>query len=232
MLQAVVRTGDRRGAELPWTLLLDGRKISLEEFRALPVAGKHLVAARVTDSRGRTADSPQLAFTLDGAAPWVDLVALSADAPPDGDYLFPTRRADAGARKVSCRAPTAACDAGLEALEAGGIWKALPCATAVAPAPTTFVVDPARPAVTLRTTAAAVAIGDSVIGAGERLSVAGWGRRLRREPGGAADHAVALQRRADAARGRSHRRRRQPPHPGLARRAALSATRQSPSDPG
>ncbi len=171
--QAVVRTGDRRGAELPWTLLLDGRKISLEEFRALPVAGKHLVAARVTDSRGRTADSPQLAFTLDGAAPWVDLVALSPGAPPDGDDSSdPARRR--GRKKGQSPVPTATCDAGLEALEAGGIWKALPCATAVAPAPTTFVVDPARPAVTLRTTAAAVAIGDSVIGAGERLSVAGW----------------------------------------------------------
>jgi hypothetical protein len=171
--EAIVHARDRRGAELPWTLLLDGRAVSPAEFRNLPLAGEHKLAARVTDARGRTADSSALAFTLDGAAPWVDLVALSAGAFADSEEPAGTSRRRAR-KPAKVPTPVAACDSGLEAEQEGGFWIALPCATAAAPSPLTFAVDPARPAVTLRASAAPVAIGDSALGAGALLNVAAW----------------------------------------------------------
>lgn len=171
--EAVVHSRDRRGAELPWTLLLDGRAVSQVEYRNLPVAGEHRVAARVTDERGRTSESAALAFVLDGAAPWIDLVALSPGAPADseGPAESPRRR---GRKPAKAPPPLAACDSGLEAQLEGGVWTAVPCGTAEAPAALVFAVDPARPAVPLRTGALPVAIGDTAFGAGALLSASAW----------------------------------------------------------
>ncbi len=171
---AVVRAVDRRGAEVPWKLLLDGRETSLQEFRALPLAGRHQVAARATDARGRSTDSMPLAFTLDAAAPWVDLIATSTAAAPPVDEAAETGRRSGKRKRTPEPEPVAACDAGLELLDAGGIWMPIPCATAAAPAPAVVGLEPERTAVTVRTTASAVAFGDSVLAAGETLRLSTW----------------------------------------------------------
>lgn len=171
--EPVVQSRDRRGEARPWTLILDGRAVSPAEFRNLPVAGEHRVAARVTDERGRTAESTALAFTLDGSAPWADLVARSAGTLADSEEPAETSRRRAR-KRAKLPAPAAACDSGLEAQLEGGVWAAVPCATAAAPAPLTFAVDPTRPAVLLRTGALPVAIGDSAFGAGALLSASAW----------------------------------------------------------
>ena len=127
--KALVKAVDRRGEDLPWTLLLDGREVSIEEFRHLSLAGAHQVAARVTDARGRTGDSPTVEFTVDAAAPWADLIV--GPAGPTGIAAQPPQ-ADARKRLHKRRKepePVAACDSGLELLDAGGVWVPVPCAT-------------------------------------------------------------------------------------------------------
>ena len=182
----VVRAIDRRGADLPWALLLDGREITVEEFRSRPLAGRHQVAARATDHRGRTADSPPFAFTLDAAAPWVDLVATASGPLPDAalePIAEPAADRRSRARKsAKAAAPVAACDSGVEFRDAGGVWSPVPCATGAAPAQAVVLVDPSRPEVALRTTEWAVAFGEGrgegpdggVTGAQESLSLRAW----------------------------------------------------------
>ena len=165
---------DRSGAELPWRVVLDGREISLDEFRALPLAGEHQIAARVADSRGRTADSLPVAFTLDAAAPWVDLVASSAD-PSAGATEAPessTRKSSRRNRKEA--APIAACDSGLEFADASGAWSPIPCGTGAAPAAAIVELASARPIVSLRGTTGAITFGSDTTVTGEPLSLNSW----------------------------------------------------------
>lgn len=177
----VVRAVDRRGTELPWKLLVDGRELESETFQALPLAGSHQVAARVSDSRGRSTDSPAISFTLDAAAPWVDLVTTAsapaaATEPGEPASATPSRRRS---RSLKESPPVAACDSGLEAQDSGGTWLPLPCAVSgSAAAAAIFALDPSRPAVTLRTTGNAVSLGEGTgneIAAGlSALSLAAW----------------------------------------------------------
>ncbi len=129
-----MRAVDRRGAELPWTLLLDGREISLAEFRSQPLAGSIRSQRGRPTRRGRSADSPALAFTLDAASPWVDLVATSGPAIPAAAEPSTEGRPGGSRKRSKEPEPVAACDSGLEYLDAGGDWAPVPCATAVAPA--------------------------------------------------------------------------------------------------
>lgn len=179
--EPVVQALDRRGAELPWTLQVDGRETGLEAFRALPPAGRHEITARATDARGRSADSPVIALTLDAAAPWVDLVTTSS-----GEIATTEETSENGSRRRSHSKkepePVAACDTGLEAMGAAdthGNWLPVPCATAATlAAPAIFALDPARPEVTLRTTGNAVSLGEgpgNEVAAGlAALSLSAW----------------------------------------------------------
>lgn len=144
-----VQASARQGMELPWRLVIDGRESAIDEMRTLPLAGNHQVAARVTDPRGRTADSPAVSFTLDSAAPWVDLVTtVSRTAAVADASETPTRKPSRGEKEP---APIAVCDTGLEAQDAGGNWLAVPCTTATADIGALVVaLDPLRPASTLR----------------------------------------------------------------------------------
>ncbi len=172
--EPVVTAVDRRGAELPWALLVDGLEITLEEFRALPLAGKHQISARVTDSRGRTSDSAVHSFTLDGAAPWVDLLAVSSgEISQPGEAADENRSAERKRGEKAFR-PVAACDSGLEFVDVSGNWNRVPCDSSVAPAAAIVALDPSRSAVNLRANGSAVAFGDNVIAAGEILSLATW----------------------------------------------------------
>ncbi|MEO8195984.1 MAG: LysM peptidoglycan-binding domain-containing protein [Thermoanaerobaculia bacterium] len=182
--EPVVHAVDRRGSELPWTLVLDGRELSVAEFRSQPLSGRHELAARVRDARGRTADSASLTFTLDAAAPWAELLVTSAaptpatSATPEPSGKQPRSRSRRHAQEPM---PAAACDSGLEFRDGSGNWTLVPCSTGVAPAPAVVALDPTRPGVTLRATRA-VFFGDrsgeesddDLIGAGESPNLATW----------------------------------------------------------
>lgn len=177
--QPVVSALDRRGAELPWVLRVDGADTSLDAFRALPLAGNHEVVARVTDARGRSADSSPVQFTLDGAAPWVDLVTTAGAAAGATAERAPASRRQESRRKKTTQAPVAACDSGLEVQAAAGSWLPVPCAFSASQAtPAVVALDPAQPVVTLRTTGTAVALGEdpaNVVGAGlAAVRLAAW----------------------------------------------------------
>ncbi len=180
--EPVVRALDRRGAELPWTLQVDGRETGLEAFRALPPAGRHEITARATDARGRSADSPAIAITLDAAAPWVDLVTTAAGPAASPEEEKASDRRKRSRRRTTEPPPVAVCDTGLEVMApgAGGAnWQPVPCAAlATSDAPALLALDPARPTVKLRTTGSAVALGEdpaNVVGAGlAAVSLAAW----------------------------------------------------------
>ncbi|MEO7793169.1 MAG: hypothetical protein ABIV06_00235, partial [Thermoanaerobaculia bacterium] len=165
--EPVVRAVDRHGADLPWTLLLDGKEIALDDYRRQSLAGEHQLSARVTDARGRSTDSAQVAFTVDAAAPWIDLVASSSGKvaeTSEGD-----RRS--GSRKRSrAPEPVGACDSGLELLDAAQTWQPVPCATSGAgPAAAILTLPLSEPSVRLRTTGSAVGLGEdpaNVVAAG------------------------------------------------------------------
>ena len=120
--EPVVRALDRRGAELPWTLQVDGRETGLEAFRALPLAGRHEIAARATDARGRSADSPAIAIHARRrralGRPRDDGRAVRSRSPKRSVAERP--QPGAPARSKSAPAPVAACDSGLEVMAAGG----------------------------------------------------------------------------------------------------------------
>lgn len=170
----VVRAADRRGAELPWVLLFDGREIALAELRSRALAGPHSLAARVTDARGRNSDSTAIAITVDAAAPWIDLLTVASGSVPDSTE--PAGEGRSASRRHQKRAPepVPACDTGLEFLAADGNWALVPCAVGIAPAAALVRLAPARSAVTLRTTGHAVAFGENVVAAGGTLSLATW----------------------------------------------------------
>lgn len=72
--QARVSAVDRAGAELPWTLRLDGAESDLAALAGLAGGmGRHQVMASVRDARGRVAVSQPVDFQLDSAAPWLNL---------------------------------------------------------------------------------------------------------------------------------------------------------------
>jgi hypothetical protein len=168
--ELVVQAVDRRGAPLPWQLLLDGRESDLEGFRRAALAGPHAVAARVTDARGRTADSPAVAFTVDAAAPWVDLVASSGGPAPEAQTSEKRR----WFRKKKEPVLVPACDSGLEARDASGGWSAIPCSAGAPPSPAVTRLDPARPSVELRTTGAPLLLGGMPAAPGEPLRLDSW----------------------------------------------------------
>lgn len=183
--EPVVVAVDRRGAELPWSLLLDGREIAPEDFRTLSLAGPHQLVARVTDSRGRTADSAVHSFILDGAAPWVDLVSKSArpvQQPAEAADEGRRGRARKRGKSDSSATPRAACDSGLEFLDSSGAWLPIPCAIGAAPESAVVGLDAGRPAVTLRPSGGALALGDrsglglgaDLVQPGDSLSLASW----------------------------------------------------------
>lgn len=169
-----VRAVDRHGAELQWSLLLDGRVIPLAEYRNLPLAGEHRLAARATDARGRSADSPALSFSVDAAAPWVDLLSVASGASPAVTTTVDDRGRRGARKRGQASGPVAACDSGLELLGGDGTAQPIPCATSAAPAPAIVAVGPDRPAATLRTTVSQVAIGDNVFAPGELLTLSTW----------------------------------------------------------
>lgn len=170
----VVTAVDRRGAALPWTLLLDGREIPIAELRSQPLAGPHRLAARATDTRGRQSDSPAIDFTVDAAAPWIDLLTVAPGSTADSTEPARESRSTSRQRPKKEPEPVPACDAAIEFLAADGTWTAVPCAIGVAPAPAVVRLEPSRAAVALRTPGHAVAFGDNVIAAGGTLSLATW----------------------------------------------------------
>ena len=169
-----VRAADRRGAELPWALLLDGREIALAELRSQPLAGSHNLAARVTDGRGRSSESTAIAFTIDAAVPWIDLLTVASGSVPDSTEPAGEGRSVSRKRPKKEPEPVPACDTGLEFLAADGNWAMVPCGLGVAPAAAVVRLEPSRSAVTLRTTVGAVAFGENVIAPGGTLSLAAW----------------------------------------------------------
>jgi hypothetical protein len=170
----VVRAVDRRGGELPWNLVLDGREISLAEFEHLPLAGAHQIATRVTDDRGRSADSPKIGFTLDAAAPWVDLLATSigaASTSEEESAAAPQRRSRKSRKET---APVAACDTGLEYRDAGGTWQSVPCAVDGALPAASVALDPSHPDLELRAPGGAILLGDKSSLAEDALRLSSW----------------------------------------------------------
>nr|MBP9144857.1 hypothetical protein [Thermoanaerobaculia bacterium] len=149
---------------------------------ALPPAGRHEITARATDARGRSADSPAIAITLDAAAPWVDLVTTAAGPAASPEEEKASDRRKRSRRRTTEPPPVAVCDTGLEVMApgAGGAnWQPVPCAAlATSDAPALLALDPARPTVKLRTTGSAVALGEdpaNVVGAGlAAVSLAAW----------------------------------------------------------
>jgi len=172
--EVVVHAAERSRPERPWRLLLDGRETGREEFRALALAGRHEVAARVTDARGRTSDSPTIAFTVDAAAPWVDLVAAAAGAEPTADQDPAQGRRSRRQRPTKEPAAVPACDSGLEVLGGKGIWSAVPCSTGSPAAPAILALDPSHSTVSLRTTGGGLVLGGMPVAAGETLSLRAW----------------------------------------------------------
>jgi hypothetical protein len=170
----IVHAVDRRGTELPWVLLLDGREAPLDGLHSLSLAGSHSLAARVTDGRGRTADSTAVAFTVDAAAPWVDLVATSPEKSSAAAGPGEESRGRSRKRAKKEPEPVPACDTGLEFLAAGGAWTPVPCAVGAAPVAAVARVESSNPVVQLRATGNAIAFGENVVSAGGTLSLSAW----------------------------------------------------------
>ncbi|MGE0639027.1 MAG: LysM peptidoglycan-binding domain-containing protein [Thermoanaerobaculia bacterium] len=162
-----VRASARSGEDLPWDLLVDGQPMSSDEFRRLPLAGRHEIAARVTDERGRSSRSAPARFVLDGAAPWIDIVA--AGAPVASEAKGERRR-----RRKAEPEPPAVCDTGLELGDGNGNWRPLPCATAGAVAGIEVALRGERQAVLLRTTTDGLTMGGLRLRSGESVELAAW----------------------------------------------------------
>lgn len=160
-----VRATDRGGAELPWTLLVDGRESDAAGLAALAGGiGRHQVAARAVDARGRAATSEPLAFELDGAAPTLALAASGAG--PDRDQ----RQHDA--RRPYPHAARLASSCGDVALTAAllpdSASRPLPCGASVEPL--RFALDGDSARVEIGVAGSALRVGEQVDArAGERL---------------------------------------------------------------
>lgn len=160
-----VSATDRAGAELPWTLELDGRPSDAASFAALAGGvGRHQVAVRAVDGRGRAATSEPVTFELDGAAPALALAA-SGDGPDRRERRDLARRP----YPRPARHPGVCAEAELRAaLLPDGAPQALPCGAGVAPLRLEVAGDAARVELTLA--GSALRVGEQVDArAGERL---------------------------------------------------------------
>ena len=160
-----VKAVDRAGRDLPWKLVVDGAVATAEQFRALPLAGTHSIAARVTDARGRSADSAPASLTLDGAAPWAELVA---------DGAAPVATEESGKKKKGEAAVAAACDTTIELRDAGGAWRAVPCSTAAGSSALAVPLQGDRAELALRTPATGLQAGGMPVVSGENLRLRFW----------------------------------------------------------
>lgn len=162
-----VRATDRSGATLPWTLLVDGQPMTIDEFRALPLAGEHEIAVRVTDARGRSSLSAPARFRLDGAGPWIEIVGAPG-LPPD-ETPAKKRRGGKGAEE-----PPPSCESGLEVRHGAGAWIPVPCAVSGTIEGTRLALSAADPAVELRAAKSAAVLGGMRIAAGETMRAVAW----------------------------------------------------------
>ena len=162
-----VRATDRAGADLPWTLLVDGQPMSIEQFRSLPLAGEHEIFVRVTDTRGRSSTSAPVRFRLDGAAPWIEIVAAPATLPDE-----PPAKKQRRGKKVAEAPPS--CESGLEVRHGNGAWSPVPCAVTGSIEGTRLALSAADPSVELRAARSAAVLGGMKIAAGETMRAVAW----------------------------------------------------------
>lgn len=162
--QVRVDARDRAGSELPWQLLVGGTAAGpagLAQLAGQP--GRHTVVARATDARGRSADSPPLAFELDVVAPWLELGG-GESGPTRAEIANAARRA----RRAAAGAPVACNGLRLEVASASnGHFEPLPCGAA--PAPLRFDAAGTEAAYTLR-------VAGTTARLGERVEAAAGGR--------------------------------------------------------
>lgn len=155
---------DRAGSELPWQLLVGGTAAGpagLAQLAGQP--GRHTVVARATDARGRSADSPPLAFELDVVAPWLELGG-GESGPTRAEIANAARRA----RRAAAGAPVACNGLRLEAASASnGHFEPLPCGASSAPL--RFDAAGTEAAYTLR-------VAGTTARLGERVDAAAGGR--------------------------------------------------------
>lgn len=160
-----VRAADRNGKSIPWTPVLDGRAISLDELKRTPLAGRHELVARATDERGRSSDSVAVPVTIDGAGPWLELTASGA---------APAGTAGEERKEKEGEAPPLTCDSALELRGPAGNWGPVPCSTSAAGEPLAVTLSGTGAAFELRTAADGLAIGGMPIVPGEGLRLTAW----------------------------------------------------------
>jgi hypothetical protein len=152
-----VRAVGRRSEELAWTLLVDGRDSGRRDLSALAGGvGRHEVAARAVDGRGRAVLSQPAAFVLDGVGPWFELVGVPA----------PETK---GKRKGEAGAASGCTGIALELVAADGVAKLVPCGPAAEPL--RVAASGSAAAWTLRDAGGAARLGD-------RLEVGATSARL------------------------------------------------------
>jgi hypothetical protein len=160
-----VRAQDRRGGELAWTLLVDGQPSDAAGLAALAGGlGRHRVAARASDARGRTATSEAVEFELDGASPWLALAASGGG--PDREER---RRLARRPYPQPARHPSGCGEVALEAaLLPDGAQQAVPCGGEARPLRLAVEGDSAR--VELAVAGSPLRVGEQVdAGASDRL---------------------------------------------------------------